>query len=79
MGSLSIWHWLIFLLIAVLVFGTKRLRGAGGDLGAAVKNFKQAMHEGETEGTKKNPGEIGADGHPPAGSSPAAANQRDKV
>ena len=49
MGSFSIWHWLIVLAIVVLVFGTKRLRGAGGDLGSAVKNFKSAMSEGEAE------------------------------
>ena len=49
MGSFSIWHWLIVLGIVVLVFGTRKLRGAGGDLGAAVKNFKTAMREGEAE------------------------------
>lgn len=54
MGSFSLWHWLIVLAIVVLVFGTKRLRGAGGDIGAAVKNFKSAMKEGETEGDKPN-------------------------
>ncbi|GAC1625819.1 MAG: Sec-independent protein translocase subunit TatA [Nevskia sp.] len=53
MGSFSLWHWLIVLLIVVLVFGTKRLRGAGGDLGAAVKNFKSSMKEGEAEGDKQ--------------------------
>nr|WP_293001458.1 Sec-independent protein translocase subunit TatA [Nevskia sp.] len=53
MGSLSIWHWLIVLGIVVLVFGTKKLRGAGGDLGAAVKNFKSAMKDGEEEGQKQ--------------------------
>jgi sec-independent protein translocase protein TatA len=52
MGSFSIWHWLIVLAIVVLVFGTRRLRGAGGDLGAAVKNFKSAMKEGEAEAQK---------------------------
>lgn len=49
MGSFSIWHWLIVLAIVVLVFGTKRLRGAGSDLGSAVKNFKSAMSQGEAE------------------------------
>lgn len=53
MGSFSIWHWLIVLVVVVLVFGTKKLRGAGGDLGSAVKNFKDAMREGETEAAKK--------------------------
>lgn len=52
MGSLSIWHWLIVLAVVVLIFGTKKLRGAGGDLGAAVKNFKTAMKEGEAEADK---------------------------
>jgi sec-independent protein translocase protein TatA len=48
MGSLSIWHWLIVLLIVALVFGTKKLRNIGGDLGGAVKGFKEGMKEGET-------------------------------
>jgi sec-independent protein translocase protein TatA len=47
MGSLSIWHWLIVLLIVALVFGTKKLRNIGGDLGGAVKGFKEGMKEGE--------------------------------
>ena len=47
MGSLSIWHWLVFLLIVVLVFGTKRLTGGAKDLGSAVKEFKKAMREEE--------------------------------
>lgn len=45
MGSLSIWHWLIVLLVVVLVFGTKKLRNIGSDVGGAMKNFKEAMHE----------------------------------
>ena len=43
MGSLSIWHWLIVLLIVALVFGTKKLRNIGGDLGGAVKGFKEEI------------------------------------
>ncbi len=43
MGSLSIWHWLIVLLVVVLVFGTKKLRNIGADLGGAVKGFKEGM------------------------------------
>ena len=43
MGSLSIGHWLIVLLIVVLVFGTKKLKDAGRDLGGAVRNFKEGM------------------------------------
>ncbi len=45
MGSLSIWHWLIVLVIVVLVFGTKRLKNVGKDLGEAVKGFKQGVHD----------------------------------
>jgi sec-independent protein translocase protein TatA len=43
MGSFSIWHWLIVLLIVMLVFGTKKLRNMGSDLGGAVKGFKEGM------------------------------------
>lgn len=45
MGGLSIWHWLIVLLVIVLVFGTKKLRNVGGDLGAAIKNFRKGMQD----------------------------------
>lgn len=45
MGSFSIWHWLIVLLIVVLIFGTKKLGNIGKDLGSAVKGFKDAMRE----------------------------------
>ena len=46
MGSLSIWHWLIVLVIVMLVFGTKKLRNMGADLGGAVRGFKDGMREG---------------------------------
>jgi len=45
MGSFSIWHWLIVLAVVTMVFGTKRLRNLGGDVGGAVKSFKEAMNE----------------------------------
>ncbi|TSA20818.1 MAG: Sec-independent protein translocase subunit TatA [Betaproteobacteria bacterium] len=45
MGSFSLWHWVIVLVIVLLIFGTKKLRNMGGDLGGAVKNFKDAMAE----------------------------------
>jgi len=54
MGSFSVWHWLIVLLIILLVFGTKKLRNLGSDLGGAVKGFKEGMKEGsasESEST----------------------------
>ncbi len=43
MGSFSIWHWLIVLVVVVLIFGTKKLRNLGTDLGGAVKGFKEGM------------------------------------
>ena len=49
MGSFSIWHWLIVLLIVVMVFGTKKLKNMGSDLGGAVKGFKDGMKEGGTK------------------------------
>jgi sec-independent protein translocase protein TatA len=46
MGSFSIWHWLIVLLIVVMIFGTKKLKNIGSDLGGAVKGFKEGMRDG---------------------------------
>ena len=46
MGTFSIWHWLIVLLIVIMVFGTKKLKNLGSDLGGAVKGFKDGMKEG---------------------------------
>lgn len=46
MGSFSIWHWVVVLLIVVLVFGTKKLKNIGQDLGGAVKGFKEGMKDG---------------------------------
>jgi len=54
MGGLSIWHWLIVLVIVVLVFGTKRLKNVGKDVGEAVKGFKQGMDNDD-----KAPGKLG--------------------
>ena len=50
MGSFSIWHWLIVLLIVMLIFGTKKLRNMGADLGGAVRGFKDGMREGADAG-----------------------------
>jgi sec-independent protein translocase protein TatA len=46
MGSFSIWHWLIVLVVVIAIFGTKKLRNVGSDLGAAVKGFKDGMKDG---------------------------------
>jgi sec-independent protein translocase protein TatA len=52
MGSFSVWHWLVVLAIVLVIFGTKKLRNAGGDLGEGIKNFKKAMKEGEESAPK---------------------------
>lgn len=62
MGSFSIWHWLIVLLVVVLIFGTKKLRNVGSDLGGAVKGFKDGMKGDESpskpQDTKTIEGEV---------------------
>ena len=55
MGSFSIWHWLIVLLIVVMVFGTKKLKNLGSDLGGAVKGFKDGMRDGASSDDKSAP------------------------
>jgi sec-independent protein translocase protein TatA len=54
MGSFSIWHWLIVLLVVILIFGTKKLKNMGSDLGAAVKGFKDGVKDG-TAGSAETP------------------------
>lgn len=54
MGSFSIWHWLVVLIIVLLIFGTKKLRNIGSDLGGAVKNFKDSMKEGENNSNSES-------------------------
>ena len=56
MGSFSIWHWLIVLLIVIMVFGTKKLKNIGSDLGGAVKGFKDGMKDGSA--TEEKPAEA---------------------
>ena len=56
MGSFSLWHWLIVLLIVVLIFGTKKLKNIGGDVGGAVNEFKKAMNEGKAEDSSEKTG-----------------------
>jgi len=55
MGTFSIWHWLVVLAIVVLVFGTKKLRNLGSDLGGAVKGFKEGMKSAEDNDTISTP------------------------
>ena len=58
MGSLSIWHWLIVLLVVVLVFGTKKLANIGGDLGKAVKGFKDGIKGEEDKPAAAAPTQV---------------------
>ena len=60
MGTFSIWHWLIVLLIIVLVFGTKKLKNIGSDLGGAVKGFKDGVKEGSSPETQTPPPSVTA-------------------
>ena len=55
MGGLSIWHWIIVLVIVMLVFGTKKLRNIGEDLGGAVKGFKEGMKSAEEKSAEAVP------------------------
>ena len=56
MGSFSIWHWLIVLLVVVLIFGTKKLRNIGEDLGGAVKGFKEGMRSDDASAKQLDEG-----------------------
>ena len=78
MGTLSIWHWLIVLAIVILVFGTKKLRNLGGDLGSAIKNFKGAMSEGEAAAAKAAQQSSVTDDQSPA-TTEAQAREKSKV
>ncbi len=71
MGSFSIWHWLVVLLIVVLVFGTKKLKNIGSDLGGAVKGFKDGMKDGSSPQADA--------ATPPAGQVTAAAQAPEKT
>jgi sec-independent protein translocase protein TatA len=63
MGSFSIWHWLIVLVVVLVVFGTKKLRNVGSDLGGAVKGFKDAMSEEKNKPTTELPRQADASGN----------------
>ncbi|HEY0179703.1 MAG TPA: Sec-independent protein translocase subunit TatA [Dokdonella sp.] len=49
MGGFSFWHWLVVLVIVALIFGTKRLRNIGEDVGAAIKGFRKGMQDGDVQ------------------------------
>lgn len=71
MGTFSIWHWLVVLVIILLVFGTKKLRNIGGDLGGAVKGFKDGMRDGAEKSGDASPA--------PGSGSPAQVADRSTI
>jgi sec-independent protein translocase protein TatA len=79
MGSFSIWHWLIVLLIVVLVFGTKKLKNMGQDLGGAVKGFKDGMKDGSAPEQPAPPaGQVTASQQPAADKTTIDVEARNK-
>lgn len=70
MGSWSIWHWLVVLVVVALIFGTKKLRNVGEDLGSAIKSFRKGMQEGDQQQLKADP--------PPAGEAAPGETKSDK-
>ncbi|GIX35081.1 MAG: hypothetical protein KatS3mg126_0860 [Lysobacteraceae bacterium] len=56
MGTFSFWHWIVVLLVVVLLFGTRKLRDVGGDLGAAIRSFKKGLNEEPDEASGRLPG-----------------------
>ena len=76
-GGISMWQLLILLLIVVLVFGTKRLRNMGGDLGAAVKGFRKGMEDVKDDMDEKlEPDQLAADDSQEAASEKPAKNKQ---
>lgn len=65
MGGLSIWHWLIVLVVVVLIFGTKRLRNVGKDLGGAVKDFRKGMADDRADSDQRSPERLADDARAP--------------
>lgn len=70
MGSFSLWHWIVVLIVVLLVFGTKRLRNVGEDLGSAIRGFKKGLKDGQDE----PPAQLGNDAR--QGSEPAKQSER---
>lgn len=73
MGGFSIWHWVIVLLVVVLLFGTKKLRNAGSDLGSAIRSFRKGLQEDDAPDTL----EKDAVDDSKAKNEPAARDERD--
>ncbi|MDO1528980.1 Sec-independent protein translocase subunit TatA [Fulvimonas sp. R45] len=77
MGFDSFWHWIILLVVVLLIFGTKKIRNLGPDLGNAVRGFKKAMHGDDDDAKPKTAEQLKAD--PPASAQSATQEQRDST
>ncbi|MEW5838923.1 MAG: Sec-independent protein translocase subunit TatA [Pseudomonadota bacterium] len=71
MGAFSIWHLLIVLVIVILLFGTKRLKSIGSDMGNAIKGFRQAVKD-ESKDDETKPSDTAASNLPPQQAAPQA-------
>lgn len=74
MGGFSIWHWLVVLVIVALVFGTKKLRNIGEDMGSAIKSFRKGMQDGDEP---SKPSALKAD--PPEATHSSSEGDKDRV
>jgi sec-independent protein translocase protein TatA len=79
MGGISIWQLLIILVIVLLLFGTKRLKSIGSDLGNAVKGFRSAMSEGESEKPDEEPKKLEETGAKRVGEGEPAPKEKDRA
>ena len=80
LGGLHIWHLLIILVIIVLLFGTSKLRNMGGDIGSALKNFRDAMRQGEDEPEKPaEPGRLPPGGTEKPAKTETSTHERDRA
>ncbi len=79
MGSFSIWHWLIVLLIVVMVFGTKKLKNMGSDLGGAVKGFKDGVKDGSATADEKASAQVTGSSQADAGKTTIDVQAKEKL
>jgi len=77
-GGISVWQLIIILVIVLLLFGTKRLRGLGGDLGGAIKGFKKAMTEEEAAKAEEDAKKVEADENEDVDASASATTDKEK-
>jgi len=75
--GISIWQLLILLAVVILIFGTKKLKNVGSDLGSAIKSFKSAMNDGEQDSAPQN--KVTQDDNAGAGATESVAKEKDKV